>query len=310
MKKLLLAGMFFALLVLSGCKSTPEEPIETPETTTETEVQPTETATDSLVDANAALKADIEKARAMAITAGAEQYFSEELMVVDVASTEVHAVYEDGGDEEAFNENATDILYQYRALEEAAKASKAAETIAKMNLESYDANAYAEGNAASEAAFALFNSGSDGKSIYDEAKKASDAYGKVLFTAFTSLAKEERDRFMTVKAQADEIKAGVADKSNYANAVVFFTQGDQDLVSDNPEAAYGNFTIAADAMTTVYESVVEKRRLAQEAIDRAKRRLEDAEEVATTADTIVPLADVESLESVNEDTAENTPEAE
>ncbi len=301
MKKLIITAMCFALLVLAGCKTPPEEVPETPDVT---EVKPEDTTDNTIAEANDTLMQDIVKARQMAVAAGAEEYFSDELLVVDVASTEAHAVYEDGGDEEAFNETATNVLYQYRALEQASIAAKAGAKITEMGFESYDSDGFAAGNTASEAALRLFNSGASGKEVYDEAKKAADAYNTVLFTAFTSLADEKRVSFLDVKEMADEIKAGVADSQNYNGAVVFFTQGDQDLVSKNPESAYKNFSIAADSMTTVYETVAEKRRLAQEAMDRAKRRIEDAEDVATAADTQVPLADVESLDSISEETTQ------
>ncbi len=306
MKKLIITAMCITLLVLTSCNTPPEEPVETTEaTTTEVpQVEPVETTEDSLVAENEKLIADIEKAREMAIAAGAEQFFSDELMVVDVAATEAQSVYVAGGDEKAFNESANDILYQYKALEQAALAAKADARIAQMGFASYNEDKYAEANLASQTAFDLFNSGADGKSIYDEVKKASDAYMQVLNTAFSSLANEEREKFLGVKEQADEIKAGVADKSNYNNAVVFFTQGDADLLSEKPENAYNNFSVATESMTVVFETVAEKRRVAQEAMDRAKRRLEDADEVASTADTIVPLSDVESLTPIAEESTQ------
>ncbi len=297
MKKLLITSVCVALLVLSGCKSTPEETVD-PDG-----IQPAETF-DSLAEANEALKVDIEKAREMAVEAGAEQYFADELMVVDVASTEAHSVYDAGGDEQAFNDTATDILYQYRAIEQISLATKAQMRIDELGFEPYDPESYAEGMAAMASTDELFSSGADGMTLYNEAKKAADAYELVLFTAFSALADEEREKFLAVKKQADEIKAGVADAENYNNSVVFFTQGDGDLAADNPESALENFTIATTSMTTVFETVTEKRRLAQEAMDRARRRIEEAEEVATTADTIVPLSDVEALDEISEEETE------
>ncbi len=306
MKKIILAMMCLALLLFAGCKTPPEDTVETTDTieTTEVPVVTPDVVEDSLDVANEKLIETIYAAREKAVAAGAEQYFAGELQVVDIAASEAQSVYEDGGDDKVFNETASNILYQYMALEQASLAAKAQERIAQLGYESYDAESYAEGNRASEAALAMFTSGADGKSIYDESKKAADAYNKVLYEAFSSMASEKRASFLAVKEQADEVKAGVADKQNYANAVVFFTQGDANLVSDEPEAAYENFSIATDSMTTVYETVAEKRRMAQEAIDRAKRRLEDADQVAAAADSQVPLADVEALETINEESTE------
>ncbi len=304
MKKLIIIAMCFTLFFVIGCESTPEETVETTETTEVPEVTPTETVDNTLAEENETLMANIKAAREKAVAAGAEKYFGSELMVVDVASTEAHSVYEDGGDEEAFNKSATDILYQYMALEQGSMAAEAQRKIEDMGLSVYDKAGFEAGLESANAALALFNSGADGKALYEEAKKAADAYNAVLFEAFTTLAEEERAAFLEVKGQADEIKAGVAEKDNYNNAVVFFTQGDQNMITDNPETAYNNFSIAKTGMEEVFETVKEKRRLAQEAMDRARRRIEDADEVAEAADTQVPLADVEALSPINEEITE------
>ncbi len=284
MKKWILAGTCVFVLFFSACKTTDDA--------------------GSLAEQNELLKVDIEDARARAIAAGAEEYFPNELTVVDVASTEAHVVYEEGGDEKAFNKAATDILDQYRALEQSSIAASTRDRIDELDFVGYDPASYDAGEVALAKATELFNSGADGKTYYDESKKAADAYLLVLNKGFSTLANEERGKFLEVKAQADGIKAGVADKDNYSAAVVFFTQGDNDLKSNNPENALENFRIARTNMTNVYETVVEKRMLAEEAIERAKQRTAQAEEVAVAADAIVPLADVEALDAESNESTE------
>ncbi len=315
MKKIIIMGVCLALLILSGCQSTPEEDVVTPEPTPEVEPTPVEpdpapepVVVEDFSEANEALIASTTEAREKAIAAGADIYFSDELLVVDVASTEALTVYKEGGDAKVFNELAADFMYQYQALEQAAIAAKTQEKILEMGFESYDLDNYNAGNVASNNAYELFNSGADGKAIYDEVKKAADSYNLVLRTGYIAVANESRSEFLAVKVKADEIKASVADKANYANAIVFFTQGDADLLSDNPESAYENFQIATGQMTSIYNSVLEKRALAQDAMDRARRRTESANEVAVAADEKVPLADVEALGNVSE--TENTQEGE
>ncbi len=284
MRKWILAGMCVLALSLSACKSTD--------------------GVGDLATQNEQLKLDIEGARERAVAAGAEHYFPVELDVVDVVSSEAHVVYEEGGDEKEFNKAATDILNQYRALEQSAIAATSRDRIDALGFVDYDPASYEAGGLALDKATDLFNSGADGKEYYDAAKEAADAYLLVLNTAFASLANEERNKFLAIKAQADQIKAGVADKDNYSAAVVFFTQGDNDLKTNNAESAYENFKIALTDMTFVYETVVEKRMLAEEAIERAKQRTAQAEEVAVAADSIVPLADVEALDAESEEVNE------
>ena len=49
-------------------------------------------------------------------------------------------------------------------------------------------------------------------------------------------------------------------------------------------------------LSKVYEDVLKKRAAAEEAMARAKRRVEDADAVAVKADSIAPIEKVESLD--------------
>lgn len=119
---------------------------------------------------------------------------------------------------------------------------------------------------------------------------------KIYYDSYKNDANAERARYADVKKKADSIKANVAAKAEYAAAVKFLTDGDASASRGQWDKAYENYLKAADAMTDVYELVSEKRAAAQDAIDRARARAEEAEELAVMADEKAPLSDEEAAE--------------
>lgn len=321
MKKWMVTGVFICCMLtlfLSGCATPPEETIEEPIE----QVQPVEPVVvepepvelpkpvEPVVDLTAennALIAEGAAARELAIAAGAERYLPDELLIIDIAAREAQVVYEDGGDSVVFNEIASDVVYQYMALEQAALGSAMQQRIDELGFENYNVEQYAIGVEAALKTEELFSSGAIGKDLYEQAKKSADAYRLVLKAGFLALAQTERDKFLQIKEKADAIKAGIADKEGYANAVAFFSQASAHLLEEEHEGAYNNFVISNTSMTKVHEDVSKKRAAAEEAMARAKRRTEEASEAAAKADTIVPLGDVEALnaiETANTDTVQ------
>lgn len=314
----------FTFLSVTGCSSAPEETPEPVE-----EVQPIEPVEPividepeeiipeeiveiveiiDLTDENNALIADVLAAREKAVEAGAEEYLPNELLIVDIGAREAQVVYEEGGDQEVFNAVASDTLYQYMALEQGALAFEYSSRVDELGFRNYNNEQYVVAQNAAVEATELFNTGSDGETLYETAKTSADAYALVLHSGFVTLSENERADFLNVKEQADDIKAGVADKANYDNAVATFNVAETALTSGDAETAYNNFKVAKEAMDTVYDDVSVKRAYAQEALDRARQRMSEAAEEASAADTVVTLEEIESLDTAdtqnNED--ENT----
>lgn len=306
-KRIIPAVCFCSLLALFwiGCKTPPKDTPATPEdqsTPVETVAQE-DTAADTgsssdLKTANAKLIQELNAARKKAVAAGADRYLRNELTVVDIASREAQAVYKDGGDPAEFNAKASDLLYQYKALEQAALAAAARKKIHEMNFAGYAASDYDVAEKAARKAEEMFNAGASGKELFAQTEKVLAGYNAVLNAGYKVLAEKERERVIEIKDKADGIKAGVADKTGYANAVAFFTRGNQELKSGENEKAYNNFVTSREMLDKVYQDVLKKRAAAEEAIARAKRRVEDADAVAVKADSIAPIEKVESLDSV------------
>ena len=127
MKKRIISAVCFCSLLtlfLIGCKTPPKDTPAVPEEQS-TSVESGTAAGSDLKTANAELIRELNAARKKAVAAGADRYLRDELAVVDVAAGEAQAVYKDGGDPAEFNTKASDILYQYKALEQAALAAAA-----------------------------------------------------------------------------------------------------------------------------------------------------------------------------------------
>jgi hypothetical protein len=301
---------FFAVFITFGCKSAPEEaPVPEVENTEEVvevvpdpvpvvqpEVVESEVEEDSSPDYiadNQALEKSVLEARNNAIAAGAQLYFPDELGVIDVAAIETQTVYKEGGSPEDFNKKATDLLYMYKAIEQACFAAADWEKINGFDFAQYNTEAYESGNQSSEKVREMFKSGSSGKEIYDEVLNAVNSYDSVLYSAYLVKANEEKTAVTTIKNKADEIKASVSEKANYQNAVVFYTQAESDLVADKPEVAYSNFVKSHTMFREIYDRVFEKRQAAEEAIARAKARTQESDTIALSADEVAPLEEIE-----------------
>lgn len=298
-KRIMPAVILCSLLTLFwiGCKTPPKDTSVPEDQSTQGKTVTQTDAGSDLKSVNAKLIEELNAAREKAVAAGAERYLRDELTVVDTASGEAKAVYKDGGDPAEFNAKASDILYQYKALEQAALSLSARAKINEMNFAAYASSEYNEAEKAANKAGEMFNTGSDGKALFEQTQKALAGYNAVLNAGYKVLAEKERERVIEIKDKADAIKAGVADKNGYANAVAFFTHGNQDLKSGENEKAYNNFVTSRGMIDKVYQDVLKKRAIAEEAMARAKRRVEDADAVAVKADSIAPIEKVEALDS-------------
>ena len=235
--------------------------------------------------------AKVVNAREKAIDAGAENYFANELQVVDIFATEGLSVYQNGGAKSDFDVVANDSLFQYQALEQAALIAQMQEKADALGFEQYDPDAYARGVEYSNNAIELFNSGADGETLYNETVKAYNEFDAVLFAGYTELAKVEKGKYLETLGYANEVKANMADKENFLAATATCAKAEAELLAKNPEQAIETFELANEQMTEVYARVYEKRKAAESYLNRANQSVERADEIAEKADSIAPLSE-------------------
>ncbi|OJF77403.1 MAG: hypothetical protein BKP49_02765 [Treponema sp. CETP13] len=310
--------MSISLLDFLGCKSTPEEesvPSESvveapqPEPEPEAELEPVPEPAEPVYDwtsDNESLIAKITEARVKAIAAGAELYLPEELGVIDSDSNKIQSAYAEGGDPEEFNTSGQNIVLLYEALEQSSIASVRYERINGFDFASYDQDSYDEGvSAAAKARDLLANNGT-GAEILEASTLAANSYDKVLNTAFTQKANDKRLEVLDIKKLADSIKANVAQKEQYENAIGFFSNGNKLLQEGDSEEAYNSFSKSLEDLTIVYNNVLEKREAAQAAIEKAKKRIEQSQIKASDADSVAPINEADPEQAAAQDMEEET----
>ncbi|WP_294430422.1 hypothetical protein [uncultured Treponema sp.] len=276
-----------SIIPFISCGSTPtvepeppkaEEPapvVEEPTPEPEPEPQP---PAEDFSQANEALLAQADSARAKAIEAGAEKYFRDVLSADDKFYESVKAEIKANPTAD-HSEKIKEVIVRYEAL---ATASLAKE----MKLK---ADEFGLADADAEKALSDFEASENGNGMRENADKALSAYSALLLKKLGEMAKTERSAALEAKKNADSVKAGVAKKTEYAEASATFKKADSSFASKDLEGAYKGYRSAKNAFTKLYELIAEKRAAAQAAIERAKKRVAEAENYTKEADTIAPL---------------------
>ena len=135
--------------------------------------------------------------------------------------------------------------------------------------------------------------------MLEQATKAYTCFNSVLNIAYKQIAKDERSAAFVEKKNADSVKAGVAQKEKYNEAVELFKKGDTLYSMQNPEKAYENYKSSKEIFAAVYAEVSEKRAKAQKAIDEAKKRVAESAALANEADLNSPIT--EKVDGIEEE---------
>lgn len=295
MKKYLIA-VFSAAVILSfiSCGSTPtaepnsaapkaEEPPLVVEMTEQEEEKP---AGDDFSKENEALLTKAYSARQKAISAGAEKYYPDVLAETDKYYDEVKADIKANPSAD-HSAKIKDVIERYNALATACAAKEMQEKANELGLSDADA----------EKALKDFENSNNGKDMNTNANKALSAYSALLIQHLGAMAKTERNAALEAKKKADSVKAGVAKKAEYTAATETFRKADSNLVTKNLEGAYKGYRDAKNTFNSLYETIAEKRAAAEAAIERAKKRVAEAENYTIEADSIAPLqGDVAGIE--------------
>jgi len=288
-------------LVVFSCKSTPkEEPVEEqPSVETPAAEKPVEKPADPVTAAP--VKEDksaqitelgnaVEKARQKAIESGAQTYLPEVLSNLDVQLSNTKKLSESSQDQNAVLAEGKKLLNYYEALEKACLSLTLQARIEGFSFQSYDVENFNLGVDSLSNAEKTYNSGSDSALVKEQTVKAFTAFKSVLDAAFMSLAQAKRQDAVSVRSDADAIKAGAADKSGYNSAMLKFTSAETKMADKDYENAYNLYVDSHNALLEIYERVLHKRKTAEEAIARAKSKTEAVDRYALEADSIAPLS--------------------
>ncbi len=297
-------------LTVFSCKSAPtEEPVqEQPTVEAPVEVKPVEpviekpapepviveTAVEEPVKEDKTaqiteLGDSIAKARQKAIESGAQVYVPEVLSVLDQQLDEAVTMFENAEDQDVVLSKGYALLDYYAALEKVCLALTLQARIEGFSFQSYDADSYNTGLESLSNTEKLYLEGSESSLVKEQADIAFTKFKAVIDAAFRILAQSKRSDALLVRADADAIKAGAADKSGYNSAMLKFTTAESKMAEKDFENAYNLYVDSHNALLEIYERVLVKRKAAEEAIARAKSKNDAVDRYALEADSIAPL---------------------
>ncbi len=286
--------MFFA-----GCKSTPEEETTVEQEEVQKETEEVSVPDNSVAQANEEMYARVQEARAAAVNAGANRHFKELMDALD-SDLAMHKKHMDEGSMENQSAAFSDLIKRYEALELLSRAYEKRQTIEDNNWMSYDQKSYDAANAlVAEISKGDKLASLNGKKSYEKAQQIDASYEKVLKAAYSDLASKERVNAFNAKKKADEVKAFVARKDDYSDAVNSYKNGEIKR-SASPKEAYESYKKATDSFNKLYEEIFKARQEAQKKIDEAKKRVEESKKNAEALDAEAPLGDGESVEIVED----------
>lgn len=296
----------FLALTLFSCKSKPEAeetPAQAPvieDTDEELDKHEDETQqsnTEAVIKVNTEeLISRLNDARKVAVEAGAQEFASQQLAQID-------ALFEELKGKESFSEDETsDLEMRYNTLTNYVKAKSAKQKIDENELALYNQSSYNKGlENLTLVEDAYSNESATSKEILQAANDAYSDFNSVLISAYKSLAMAERKEALNAKKSADEVKAGVSRKEQYAEATQYFKDGDSLYSMQSPEKALNKYESAKNLYSELAADVKEKRSAALAAIEAAKKRVAESEHYAEEADAKTPIA--EPIEGIEEENA-------
>lgn len=232
-----------------------------------------------------ARKADLQKARAAAVSAKAPDLSSERFAVADADSAKALELYE-GEDFYAAYDAWKTARDRYLVLATGARAYGVKTEIDGRALAAYDPSNYTRAGNRLEAAMAAYDEGK-----IDASRDASEesllrynlafAKGRELYAADRGKAAENR------RVAAWELKAHVAVKSAYDAAARLKTDADSSFKAEKYDDAASQYADAEKQFETVRQTAAEKRAAAEKAIEAASKRMQESEKTAKDADTII-----------------------
>lgn len=296
---LLILSVLAALF--AGCSSTPEavqEEVESiPQPASDDAVQlPSEAEIDAdltqMLADSARLLEEMNAARMEAEAAGAADMFPDEFGSV-TSDYEALLKAQAENPQGDFRQQIENVRDKYLAMAKLAQAQQLRDQIVEGNLQDSNAEAFQKGDEAIARAKSLCSEGASGVQLMEQANVAHGSYLAVITENYTKMCQTQRELAIAAKEKADSLKAEKAAKDEYAIAAKAFTDGDTAYTSQDYEVAYNSFVEATRLFTEVYDDVFIRRATADEAIRRAKQKVEASAAIAAEADEIAPLADEE-----------------
>ena len=162
------------------------------------------------------------------------------------------------------------------------RASELKALIERYSLEDYAEAEYAAAESDYDQGVKAY--GSDNAASKKSFDSAIEGYGKVIEKAFPAFTRTRRERTESYKKQADDLKAPVAMKTEYAAAKAKYDQAVKAEADGDYESAARLFEELEATFKDIYEKTKDKKEKAEEAIRSTEEELSKAEELSKEAD--------------------------
>lgn len=301
------------VIFFTGCSSTPEAETEAPVTESSASAVVTDTVESVLNDEAAAqaallaaetagLMAELTAARELAVASGADSLFPEEFAKVSAEYDALIKAQQENPDAD-YRSQIENLRDTYLALAKLSQATEMRERIVDAGLQDSDPANFQKGDAALEQVQLLYNEGAAGSQLVEHATIAYDSYFAILSANYDTMCQSQRELALAAKEKADSIKSAMAAKDEYAAAALVLSGAEAAYAGKVYDKAYDGFVEATKQFTAVYDDVFVRRATAEEAIRRAKQKVNASAALAEEADEIAPLQEDDS-ETTNETVGE------
>ncbi len=307
--KKIFAAIMICTSFFFACKSAPDDStanslVDTSnlDNDNDTDSSSTETTEDTNTSSKANIQDylnNIEESRKAAIDAGADKDFANAFNAADSEYAKIKKATLEGKENTFSEDELKDLDMRYKALATLEEAKAKKERIDTLGFASYDQKTYDTSSETLDKLSSNDIGNLSGSDFYKQAEQTDAGFKKVLNTAFTKLASEERSKAFKAKQQADSVKAYVSRTEDYNKAVSDYKTGDTRRATD-PETAYNSYKSANEKFTTLYDEISVARAEAQRRIEEAKARVAQSQANAQQADEDSPLGE-EEVEGIEEE---------
>lgn len=232
-----------------------------------------------------ARRAEVVKAREAALKSGIGDISPERLGAADAVAAEAEALYK-AGDYYGAAAKAQEARARYVALATGSKAASVKNEIDRRDFAAYDPSNYKLANDKLGAAMSSYDAGAIPAS-QGSAEEAQLRFNIALVKGKEMNASGYGKRAETQRNAARDLKANVAVKAGFEQAAAVLSEADATFKSERYDESADLYAEAESLFSVVRATAAEKRRIAQEAIDKAAKKLSDSEQTAKEADAVI-----------------------
>ena len=225
------------------------------------------------------------KARGRAVEAGAEDILPDRLAETDIITNKSKELSENGDIQGSINAG-KEAWDRYRILETLALARSKQLEADDYNFYSVDPNNYRLASEAGDNAVDLLKAG-DLVNSQEEATAALNGFREVIRNGWRPIVDEKTSSAMDSRAAAQEIKANVAVKSDFAAAEAVFNQAHVALRAEQYPEAIELFEQSEGLFDIAYDNALIKRSIAEQALQSIDEKLAESEEFAQYVEEII-----------------------